>query len=157
MTEGTRQAKISDLRIRPDFLPHHVQHVWEEWWQPKGMSREQLEARAREAFGAAAIPFTLIAHDGDRFLGTVSVIESDLDLRPELRPWVAALWVMPEARKQGVGAALAEAAVARAFESGEREIHLYAGPHLRPFYQPRWMTLESGVGPKGVDIYVRRA
>ncbi len=147
--------KISDLRIRPDFLPHHVQHVWEEWWQPRGTPRAKLEARAREALGKAAIPFTLIAHDGDRFLGTVSVIESDLDLRPELRPWVAALWVAPEVRKQGIGAALAEAAVARAFAQGEAAIHLYASPHLRPFYQPRWTLIESGVGPKIVDIYRR--
>jgi len=157
MTGRTQQAEISDLRTQPHFLPQHVQHVWEEWWKPKGMLRETLEARAREALGEAAIPFTLIAHAGDRFLGTVSVIESDLDLRPVLRPWVAALWVAPDARRRGLGVALGEAAVARAFDLGEAAVHLYAGPHLRPFYQPRWVTLESGVGPKGVDIYVRRA
>jgi GNAT superfamily N-acetyltransferase len=87
----------------------------------------------------------------------MAVIEADLALRPALRPWVAALWVAPDARRRGLGVALGEAAVARAFDLGEAAIHLYAGSHLRPFYQPRWVTLESGVGPKGVDIYVRRA
>ena len=70
---------------------------------------------------------------------------------------MAALWVTPDARRRGLGIALGEAAVARAFELGEVAVHLYAGPYLRPFYQPRWKTVESGVGPKGVDIYVRRA
>ena len=39
------------------------------------------------------IPLALVAHHGSSFLGTASVIASDLDERPELTPWVAALWV----------------------------------------------------------------
>ena len=66
MTERTRQAEISDLRTQPHFLPQHVQHVWEEWWKPNGMPREQLETRAREALGEGTIPFTLIAHEGEQ-------------------------------------------------------------------------------------------
>lgn len=67
----------------------------------------------------------------------------------------AALWVAPEPRKQGVGEALVEAAVARAFAQAESAIYLYAGVRLLPFYQPRWTLVESEVGPRAVYIHRR--
>lgn len=47
------------------------------------------------------IPFCLVAEEGGVYIGSVLVIENDLDARPDYTPWIAALWVEPHARKRG--------------------------------------------------------
>ncbi|MEI9926215.1 MAG: GNAT family N-acetyltransferase [Bradyrhizobium sp.] len=64
------------------------------------------------------IPLALVAHDGDAFLGTASVIPSDLAERPQLTPWIAAVWVEPQARRHGTGSALVKPCHARLLRTG---------------------------------------
>jgi GNAT superfamily N-acetyltransferase len=98
----------------------------------------------QESFGAGPIPTALIAHEGDTFIGTVSVILCDEETRPQYTPWVAALWVEPEYRRRGIGAALVEKAAAFAFQSGADWVYLLSGPHRRAFYEGLgWSVLEA--------------
>src|SRR3954452_18215477 len=69
---------ISDLRQRADFFDIVADRIWQEWWQLKGHPLEAISARLRENMAATPIPFALVAHDGATFLGTSSVIASDL-------------------------------------------------------------------------------
>lgn len=107
---------ISDLRQRPDFCDTVADRIWRAWWQPHGHPLDHVTTRLRENLTATPIPFALVAHDGDTFLGTASVIASDLE-RPLLTPWVAAVWVDEDARKRGVGAALVDRATGIASRS----------------------------------------
>ena len=84
---------------------------------------------------ATPIPFALVAHDGERFLGTSSVIASDLEERPQLTPWVAAVWVEEAARRRGVGAALVNRAAQDCFALGVVSVYLCARPRMTRFYE----------------------
>lgn len=98
----------------------------------------------QENFGPGPIPTALVAHEGPRFLGTVSIIECDEGTRPQYTPWVAALWVEPEHRRQRIGAALVDKAAAFAFGTGARRVYLLAGPHRRSYYQGLgWSVVEQ--------------
>src|ERR1700685_935191 len=79
---------ISDLRQRPEFLDIVADRIWQRWWSDSGHPLEFISGRLRnENLAPDPIPFALIAHDGMNFLGTASVIVSELAERPQLTPW----------------------------------------------------------------------
>ena len=121
---------ISDLRQRPKFFDTVADRIWQAWWQPNGYPLEYISTRLRENMDATPIPFALVAHDGERFLGTSSVIASDLEERPRLTPWVAAVWVEENARRHGVGEALVNRAAQECFALGIPRIYLCARPRM---------------------------
>ncbi len=97
---------ISDLRQRPEFFDSVAERIWRAWWEPNRHPLEYIPARPQENLNGTLIPLALVAHASNEFLGTASLIASDLPDRPEFTPWVAAVWVEPHARRRGVGAAL---------------------------------------------------
>lgn len=147
---------ISDLRRRPQFFETVANRIWRAWWQPNGYPLEYISTRLRENMDATPIPFALVAHDGERFLGTSSVIASDLEERPQLTPWVAAVWVEEVARKQGVGAALVNRAAQDCFALGVIRAYLCARPAMTEFYEGLgWTLIERDVGPHQLGVFVR--
>jgi GNAT superfamily N-acetyltransferase len=112
----------------------------------------------QESFGPGPIPTALVAHEGERFLGTVSVIASDEETRPQYTPWVAALWVEPEHRRQGNGALLVEKAASFAFSTGATRVYLLSRAHRRAFYEGLgWIVLEADAPEDGMFILSRTA
>ncbi len=81
-----------------------------------------------------ALPTTLVALDEDAPLGSVSLLDSDEPAPDALAPWLGTLYVRPEARGRGVGAALVGAAVDEARRLGLPRLHLWT-PHHAGFYQ----------------------
>jgi GNAT superfamily N-acetyltransferase len=149
---------ITDLRQCPEFFDVVADRIWQAWWKPRGHPLSHIRGRLAENMNAEAIPLALVAHDGGEFLGTASVIASDLGERLQLSPWVAALWVEPRARRLGVGAALVDRAAEACFALGIGRTYLCARPERRPFYQRLgWTLLEQDVGPLHLDVFIRDA
>ncbi len=125
-------CSISDLRQRPEFFDSVADRIWRAWWEPNGHPFATITGRLEENMRDTPIPLALVAHHGSSFLGTASVIASDLDERPELTPWVAAVWVEESARGQGIGAALVDAAAHASFTLGlSARLSLRAGANDR--------------------------
>lgn len=104
------------------------------------------------------IPFALVAHDGETFLGTASVIASDLEDRPRYTPWVAAVWVEPEFRERKIGGALVGRVVDDVFALGIERVYLCAQKVRRNFYlRQGWTPIEEEVGERSVTVFVRQA
>ena len=147
---------ISSLATRSDLFDTVVDRVWRAWWQERGIARDHVDGLFRMATGDMP-PFTLVAHDGDRFVGTASGVVSDLDVRPTLSPWVAAVWVEPAMRGAGTGRRLVEAVTARLFALGHERIWLCARPHRVTFYEGLgWRVVETGVGAERTDDFLSR-
>jgi GNAT superfamily N-acetyltransferase len=152
----TRTPTISDLRRAPEFFDAVADRIWRAWWEPRGFPLSYIQDRLRESTNADAIPFALVAHDGPTFLGTSSVIASDLEDLPQYTPWVAAVWVDAEHRERQVGRALVGRAVHEAFALGNPRIYLCAPKHRRNFYlRQGWLPIEENVGTRGVTVFVR--
>jgi GNAT superfamily N-acetyltransferase len=144
---------VSDLRERPEFTEAVADRVWRAWWQEKGYPLDYIKGRVAESLDGTAVPFAVVAHEDGLFLGTASVILSDLDERPEYTPWVAAVWVDPEHRQRGVGSALVRKAAQGAFKSGTDLVYLCALPEKRAFYERLgWQRLEEDVGRSGLTV-----
>ncbi|MFY9957391.1 GNAT family N-acetyltransferase [Bradyrhizobium sp.] len=149
---------ISDLRQRPQFFDTVADRIWQASWKANGYPLDYISGRLCENMSDSDIPFALVAHDGQAFLGTASVIASDLAERPQLTPWVAAVWVEPEARRRGIGAALVKRAAQDCFALGVGRTHLCARPHLLAFYTGLgWTAVETDVGPHHLTVFIRDA
>ncbi len=144
---------LSDLNDRPDFSAAVADRVWRAWWAEKGVALDHIEGRVHENLNTNGFPFAIVAHDGDLFMGTASVIASDMDERPDYTPWIAAVWVDPQHRGKGVGGAIVQHAAELALKRGFETIHLCALPEKTGFYQGLgWRLRERGVGEHGLDI-----
>jgi GNAT superfamily N-acetyltransferase len=149
---------ISDLRQRPEFFDTVANRIWRAWWEAEGFPLDYISGRLRENISDTPIPFALVAHDGQAFLGTASVIVSDLAERPQLTPWVAAVWVEQAARRRGVGAALVDRAAQDCFARDIGRAYLCARARMSGFYQRLgWTLLERQVGRHDLDVFFREA
>lgn len=143
---------ISDLRARPEFCCTVADRIWNAWWRDEGCALDDILLRVKENFVSETIPFALVAHADDRFLGTASVIASDMEERPHYTPWVAAVWVEADHRNRGIGAALVRAAADAAFRRGVESIYLCSLESKAGFYMNLgWRRIEQDVG--GLDIF----
>jgi len=150
--------KISDLRDIPDFADTVADRIWRAFWKKDGHPLSLLTGLVQLNLEPGPIPTAFVAYEGERFLGTVSVIACDEESRPQYTPWIAALWVEPEHRRQGIGAALVSEAARFAFASGAARIYLLARADRRPFYENLgWAVLEADAPEEGMFILVRSA
>jgi GNAT superfamily N-acetyltransferase len=149
---------ISDLRRRPEFFDTVADRIWRASWKANGTPLDYITGRLCENMNAEPLPIALVAHDGGKFLGTASVIASDLEQRPQHTPWVAAVWVEPQARWRGVGGALVGRAAHDCFALGIARAYLCARPALTGFYERRgWIAIERDVGEHGLTVFIQDA
>jgi len=65
-----------------------------------------LEGRAEaivEAAGREGIPSIFVAVSGNQLVGSAALVQNDMDTKPDLTPWLAAVYVKEAFRHQGVG------------------------------------------------------
>ena len=118
---------------------HHAQwgHLYSHWTYDVCLA--ELDEHAARADG---LPTTLLALDGEELLGSVSLVFEDApELQEHGSPWLASLYVKPDARGRGIGAALARAAVARAAQEGVDELFLFTPEHKDFYARLGWRPL----------------
>jgi len=110
---------------------HHAQwgHLYSHWTYEVAFA-ELGEQAAREQ----GLPTTLLALEGEELLGSVSLVFEDApELQEHGSPWLASLYVKPQARGRGIGAAWGRAAVGRA-AAGAVEGRSRFTPEHKDFY-----------------------
>ena len=97
------------LRLTPDS-PHLVSVItWqhEAWGHLNPMlSFEGRCDEVRDECGQSGVPTVFVAMADDRLVGTASLTVDDMESRPELTPWLASVFVLPEWRGQGIASRL---------------------------------------------------
>ena len=68
---------------------------------------------------------TFVLFEGGRPVGTASLVRRDLDARPDLTPWLAGVFVVPDARGRGHAKALVRQVETFAAAAGVDAIWLY--------------------------------
>lgn len=85
--------------------------------------------------GTRQIPTTLLALDGDDWIGCVSLLQNDHDRIRDYSPWLASLVVRDAARGQGVGAALVRRCFEEAASLDVATLYLYCDASLCTYYR----------------------
>lgn len=116
---------LAHLHEHPALRPAVATAIWTEFWSHgQGYRVGDLEALLAQAGSPDHLPLCRIALDGERLLGSASLIDNDDPARPHLWPWLAAVWVAPAARGRGVGSALVRAVVGDAARLGIPRLYL---------------------------------
>ena len=144
--------KISALKDRPDMADVIADRCWNAWWTETPVSQAEYRAHLDPMIEGKGIPLALVAHEQGKYLGSVLLIENDHDDRPQYSPWIAALWVEPEARRKGIAAKLMEAARSEAVKFGHGVCYLCATADNSPYYIARGFSqIEADVS--GLNIF----
>lgn len=147
----TTDFQIKTLHEYPQFREIISDRIWNAWWRDEGWALEDIDAWMQLSLVPGPVPTTLVVTAGEKFLGTVSLIESDMDERPDYRPWIAALWVEPDHRRRGIGGELVRSAARIAFDAGVKEVYLATSPENERFYLGMgWRRIEEDVS--GLNI-----
>jgi predicted N-acetyltransferase YhbS len=100
-------CQIAHLYEHPRHVDRVARWIYTEFWADKEVhTPESLAGYLRDAFRPDAIPLSLLALVEKEPVGTVNLIENDDDRRIHLRPWLAALVVVPRYRGRGIGSQL---------------------------------------------------
>lgn len=125
--------QIDHLFNHPESIRLVAGWIYDEFWRDKpGYSADTFDRLLRQANDPARIPLSLLALAEGEPAGTVNLIHSDSPSRPQLHPWLAALFVVPAHRCHGIGRALCRALVAEARRLGFSE--LFLGTDIPAFY-----------------------
>jgi GNAT superfamily N-acetyltransferase len=92
---------IVALRDRLDLVPVVAKWAHEEFWSFSGKSLEETQRLFTPVPRSTWLPRTYVLLDGTTPVGTASAVEHDLECRPELTPWLAALVVDRAMRGRG--------------------------------------------------------
>lgn len=134
---------IVAIADRPDLVPVVARWRWDEFGRPAGRTLEQTEARVAASISPSGPPqaFVLLV-DGDP-VGTASLTATDLEERSDLTPWLASVFVVPDARGRGHAARLVAAVEAAARAAGIPTLWLYTNTAERTYAQIGWEAVET--------------
>ena len=119
---------ISHLADVPFFLDELADLHAAEWkhlyadWDVEAARAEFLDQKAD-----GSLPATLVLHEGMELMGSVSVVFGDCPARPDLDPWLASLYVVPQRRGQGHGLELVRAAIRTCCRSKSEAVACFHG------------------------------
>ena len=138
------QPRIQQLAERPDWLPIVADWIYRQWWTTvEGASVATLSDLLRAHLVPDHIPLTLVASLDSQPVGTATLLAHDVGTEqwPDLAPWLAALYVVPEFRRRGIGAALVNATVSKATVLGAEMLYLSTVDRSEFYAHLRWQVI----------------
>lgn len=146
--------QLGYLADHQDFIPTLAQWHHREWsYLRPGDSVEARIERIRHCCGRREIPAVVIAFANGELFGSAMLVAHDMDARMELSPWLAGVFVAPERRKQGIGAALVQRVIEDAEGLGVRRLYLYTPGTERFYSRLGWAPVER-TSYRGVEVVV---
>lgn len=89
---------------------------------------------------AACDEAAFVLLDDDKPIGTACLSVMDLDTRPDLSPWLASVYVVPEARRRGHAAQLVRTVERIAIARGHRTLWLFTWEAAPLYARLGWLV-----------------
>jgi len=133
---------IRPLADVPERIPILARWFHAEWHDFDGRALPAIESQLCENLNRDRIPITFIALSGSELVGTVSLDLADLPPFNNLSPWLASLYVLPSARRAGIGTALVQHARQFAFARLISQLYLWTPGSTRLYEECGWTILQ---------------
>lgn len=135
--------RIEYLADHREVIPILAAWFYREWSHlHPGKTEQDILRLISTRVNRDRIPLTLVAFKQRELIGSVSLKVNDLDIRPDLTPWLAALYVKEGWRGRGIGSQLVEAIEKKSVALGVRVLYLFT-PESESFYTKRgWQVME---------------
>jgi GNAT superfamily N-acetyltransferase len=149
---------ITYLADYPHYLSTVAGWIFDEWgWEMPGSTLEGIRAQFSLHLNRDCIPLTMLALAERQPLGTASIFLHDMDTRMDLTPWLAAVYVLPEFRAQGIGSQLVRAIEDVATRLQLERLYLFT-PDREPFYaRLGWSVLETVVYRRHSNVIMTKS
>jgi hypothetical protein len=122
----------------PDLVPIVASWLWNEWWHQDGYTLEQTHDAVAGSVSPSGPPQSFVLLVDGKPTGTASLVVHDLDERPDLSPWLAGVFISPEARGRGHVIHLIQAV-----EAAIPVVWLYTAGAERVYARAGWHSVES--------------
>lgn len=153
---GDERLEIDTIAKRPDLLPVIANWLWHEWWKTWGRTLEETQAIYAECRAEIGAPQTFILLANDIPIGTVTLARKDLDLKPDLTPWLAGVFVVPERRGRGYVRHLLEAFDEACRLASIKTVWLYTNTAEHVYLRAGWQVAEIIHRPSKLPITLMR-
>jgi GNAT superfamily N-acetyltransferase len=118
--------EIHNLSTHREVIPVIAKWFYQEWpYLYPNRTLSDIEQAIEGKKIKNKILTTLVAFEGEILLGTVSLKIHDMNIRLDLTPWLAGLYVEEHWRRQGIGTALVNAIEQKAKAISIRRLYLY--------------------------------
>jgi N-acetylglutamate synthase-like GNAT family acetyltransferase len=137
--------KIELFKQNPEFIDEINHLTYMQWsYMNPGSKEEDWKTGLLKRCNEYAIPTTVIAIDNKQLLGSAALLKHDMSTRRELSPWLGAVYVKKEYRKQGIGGKLVTAIEEIAKKLDISNLYLFtSGTNKEHFYKSLgWETME---------------
>ena len=134
---------ITTTAERPDLVPIVAGWLWHEFWHWDGHTLQQTTAVVAASVTAKTLPRTFVLLLDGKPVGTASLSASDLAERPNLTPWLAGVYVVPEARGRGFAARLVATVEDACRSLGIPVAWLYTSTAERLYARAGWLEVET--------------
>lgn len=136
--------------MKVEYLADHLGKLREvaslhlrEWPDPElGDSIDAREKTLTTCCRRGEIPLGVIALDREELCGFALLVEADFELRPNLSPWLAGVFVRPQHRKSGVGSALVTRIENEAKALAVNTMYLYTAHSESLYSRLGWLVTE---------------
>lgn len=146
---------IAYLADHPQYIPQLAQWLHEQFgYLSTATTLDMRIERLQHNCKRHAVPSTFIALRGDALVGSAALVVSDMSIRPNLTPWLASVYVAPEAREQGIGRALVHHVAADAAAQGHPRLWLYTSDDRLRFYGAMGWQITEAVEYRGFPMFV---
>jgi GNAT superfamily N-acetyltransferase len=136
---------IDNLANHRSSIPKLARYFFDEWrpvYQKRGMTLDDVTASFEARANLESMPLALVAIDGGQVIGTGSLKLDDLEVRPQLSPWLGGLFVVPEHRNRGVATALIQHLLHEARRLHLAVLYLWTPASESLYSKLGWNTIE---------------
>ena len=127
---------------RPELLPPVARWLHEAFYREGGYTYEGTLADISRPTAAIGPPQYFVLLRDDVAIGTATLDEADLKERPELTPWLANVFVVPEARGHGHVHMLIGAVEAACRTADVATLWLHTNTAERVYARGGWVAVE---------------
>jgi len=129
--------RVEPAANHPDVVATVGGWHWTEWGHADPAGQVSWTAGLRHASNLDMIPMLLVALAGNEPVGSITLVQHDMDTTNErwrdvverwrgLTSWLSGLFVVPEHRGRGIGSQLVRASEAEAHRLGVKRLYVYS-------------------------------
>ncbi len=148
----SEQLKLLGITVEIVNLADHLSYITEiaelhhaEWQHlDASFTVERRKTALEDAARREGIPSVYIAINNREFVGSAALVEHDMrSYRPNLTPWLAAVFVREGWRGKGIASQLVSYCEAKAAQATVLELYLYTEFASGLYSKLGWETIES--------------
>lgn len=135
--------EIVPLADRDEFIGELAELHHAEWNHfSTTLTLNERAENINRASGREGIPCIFIAISEGQLLGSAALVQGDMETKPNLSPWLAAVYVKEEYRHGGIATELITRCESEAAKSGATAFYLYTEFASKLYAKLGWNQME---------------